>query len=106
MKKRKHIITSPVLFFSAAAVLLLLSTVGSTRAALTYYSDSYEMNVEVSSIGVSLLENGTIISNRNYTEQGWVSNHVGEDGEPRGILLEGRFQETRNWFLENSMRKR
>ena len=92
MKKRKHIITSPVLFFSAAAVLLLLSTVGSTRAALTYYSDSYEMNVEVSSIGVSLLENGTIISNRNYTEQGWVSNHVGEDGEPRGILLEGRFQ--------------
>ena len=90
--KKKNLWSSPVLFLSAAAVLLLMSTVGSTRAALTYYSDNYEMNVEVSSIGVSLLENGEVVSSRNYTDRGWVSNHVGEDGEPRGTLLEGRFR--------------
>ncbi len=90
--KKKNLFASPVLFLSAAAVLLLFSTVGSTRAALTYYSDNYEMNVEVSSIGVSLLENGKVVSNRNYTERGWVSDSVGEDGEPRGTLLEGRFE--------------
>ena len=91
-RKKKNLFASPVLYLSAAAVLLLCSTVGSTRAALTYYSDNYEMNVEVSSIGVSLLENGSVVSNRNYTERGWASNYVGEDGEPRGTLLEGRFQ--------------
>ena len=90
--KKKKLWSSPVLFLGAAAVLLLMSTVGSTRAALTYYSDNYEMNVEVSSIGVSLLENGEVVSSRNYTDRGWVSNHVGEDGEPRGTLLEGRFR--------------
>lgn len=92
MKKKRRFLASPVLFLTAAAALLLFSTVGSTRAALTYYSENYEMNVEVSSIGVSLLENGNIVSNRNYTERGWVSGSVGEDGEPRGTLLEGRFQ--------------
>ncbi len=92
MKNKKKLWTSPVLFLGAAAVLLLASTVGSTRAALTYYSDNYEMNVEVSSIGVSLLENGTVVSSRNYTDRGWASNAVGEDGEPRGALLEGRFE--------------
>ncbi|MCI8586798.1 MAG: hypothetical protein HFI92_13100 [Lachnospiraceae bacterium] len=92
MKRKKHFLASPVLFLAAAAALLLLSTVGSTRAALTYYSENYEMNMEVSSIGVSLLENGKVVSNRNYTDRGWVSGSVGEDGEPRGALLEGRFQ--------------
>ena len=51
MKKR-------YLLFAASAVLLFLSTVGSTRAALTYYSENYSVEVTVSSIGVSLLENG------------------------------------------------
>ena len=92
MKRKRRLFASPVLFLAAAAALLLLSTVGSTRAALTYYSENYEMNMEVSSIGVSLLENGKIVSNRNYTDRGWVSGSVGEDGEPRGTLLEGRFQ--------------
>ena len=32
---------------------------GSTRAALTYYSENYVAGVEMSSIGLTLLENGT-----------------------------------------------
>ncbi|MDD3218029.1 MAG: hypothetical protein PHC41_03695 [Lachnospiraceae bacterium] len=53
-----------------AAILLLASTVGSTRAALTYYSESYSAQLNMSNIGVSLVENGEIVSSRNYTEDG------------------------------------
>ena len=67
----KNRLLRPALLFSAAAALLLLSTVGSTRAALTYYSENYAVEVTVSSIGVSLLENGEIVSYRNYDEDKW-----------------------------------
>ena len=39
---------------------------GSTRAALTYYSENYGAEVTVSNIGVSLLENGETVSRRDY----------------------------------------
>ena len=51
----KNRLLKPALLLSASAALLLLSTVGSTRAALTYYSENYAVEVTVSSIGVSLL---------------------------------------------------
>lgn len=54
------------ILLGAAAVLLLSSAVGSTRAALTYYSENYSAEVTVSSIGVSLLENGEKVSYRDY----------------------------------------
>lgn len=72
----------PVVLLSAAAVLLLASTVGSTRAALTYYSENYSAEVTVSSIGVSLLENGNVVSYRDYTHKDDVWN------EATGVLLE------------------
>lgn len=74
------------LLFAASAVLLLLSTVGSTRAALTYYSENYAVEVTVSSIGVSLLENGEIVSYRNYNENQWEE---GSKGLLNGMLEEG-----------------
>lgn len=74
MRRKTHWLTRPPVLLGAAAVLLLLSTVGSTRAALTYYSDYYEMQVNVSSIGVSLLENG-------------------DSAEGDGALLADRFSE-------------
>lgn len=43
------------LMFTASILLLLGSAVGSTRAALTYYSDNYVAEITVSQIGVSLL---------------------------------------------------
>lgn len=77
---KRHILRKPFLLFSASAVLLLMSTVGSTRAALTYYSEDYMLEVSVPSIGVSLMENEKIVSHRNYENDRWSS-----DGE--GVLL-------------------
>ena len=72
-----------ILLLSASAILLVGSTVGSTRAALTYYSENYVAGVELSSIGVSLLENGEIVSSRDYLDNGkW-------QGEAEGTLLDG-----------------
>ena len=65
MKKRN---ITPAVLLAASAVLLLSSMVGSTRAALTYYSENYSAEVTVSSIGISLVENDKVISQRNYLE--------------------------------------
>lgn len=66
-KKRKILSAGPIALLSASALLLAGSTVGSTRAALTYYSDNYTADMSVSSIGVSLTENGKTISSRDYS---------------------------------------
>mgnify|MGYP001037758097 FL=1 len=47
MKGKKSFWSKSVLLFAAAGALLLMSTVGSTRAALTYYSENYGMRVAV-----------------------------------------------------------
>ena len=44
--------------FVAAMALLLFGSVEGTRAALTYYSETYASRVQMYDIGVSLLENG------------------------------------------------
>lgn len=67
-----------VLLLAASVVLLLLSTVGSARAALTYYSENYAMEVTVSSIGVTLVENGKNVSYRNYIRDDWSDSGSGE----------------------------
>lgn len=59
-----------IVLLAAAALLLLSSAVGSTRAALTYYSENYSAEVTVSNIGVSLVENGEVVSYKNYLEDG------------------------------------
>ena len=51
---------------AVAAGLLLVSGIGSTRAALTYFSEDYTAHMEVQNIGVSLVENGNIVSYRDY----------------------------------------
>lgn len=61
MKKLKKILASPavaIASFALAAVLLLYSSVGGARAALTYFSEEYNSYIELSQIGVALLENG------------------------------------------------
>lgn len=59
-----------VALLSASVLLLAGSTVGSARAALTYYSENYGAQVEISNIGVTLVENGKPISYRNYESNG------------------------------------
>lgn len=69
MKKNSFFSKKPALLLVASAVLLAGSTVGSTRAALTYYSENYSAEVTVSSIGVSLVENGEVVAKRDYNHK-------------------------------------
>lgn len=88
MRNRKlSFSVKPVLLLSAATLLLVGTTVGSTRAALTYYSENYTAQVEMQSIGVTLTENGNAVSSRDYTQDStWntvqgtlLSNMLGEN---------------------------
>ena len=56
-----------IALFAAAALLLLGSVMGSTRAALTYYSENYSAEIQMYDIGVTLMENGTAVSTRDYS---------------------------------------
>lgn len=98
-----------VLLLGAAAVLLAMSTVGSARAALTYYSENYTAEMAMYDIGVTLVEtsaSGTKdISSRDYTGSGDVWK------ETQGVLLENMLDETdgklrlgRNYKEELSVR--
>ena len=79
--KKKSFPKKPALILTAAALLLVGSTVGSTRAALTYYSENYSAQMNMQSIGVSLLENDKVVSSRDY-----VSNNEWK-GTSEGTLL-------------------
>lgn len=65
----------------ASAVLLISSAVGSTRAALTYYSENYVAQVDVKQIGVSLIENERIVA---ATSIGQTDDN---DAAYKGVLL-------------------
>lgn len=89
MKKRKKSFPKiTVLLLAASAVLLVGSGVGSARAALTYYSENYSAQMNMQSIGVSLVENDNVVSSRDYvsddqwegtTEGTLLANMLGED---------------------------
>ena len=81
-----------IVLLVAAALLLISSAVGSTRAALTYYSENYAAEVTVSNIGVTLLENDNKVSYRNYIGDGkW-------DGD-KGVLLKNMLAEGEELIL-------
>ena len=95
MKKKKLI----YLMLAAAMLLLLGSTVGSTRAALTYYSENYVAEITVSRIGVSLLENGEVVTSRNYNKNEWkVTTNKGA-GSTSGALLSNMLKSGENLAL-------
>ena len=71
-----------------AAALLLGSAIGSTRAALTYYSDNYVAEITVSQIGVSLLENGQVVSRRDYNQNAWEVSSNRDGDSASGVLLQ------------------
>lgn len=52
-----------------ALALLLFGAAGSSRAALTYYSENYSAQFRMFDIGVTLLENGREVSWRNYAQK-------------------------------------
>ena len=90
MKKKKAFKIKPLFLLIAAAVLLLASTVGSTQAALTYYSENYMAEVTVSNIGVKLLENGTEVSRRNYVDDKGITWDDTNDGT---LFASGKLKE-------------
>lgn len=63
-----------LLLGAAAGILLLSSAIGSTKAALTYFSENYTAQVEMNDIGVTLVETSAQgskdISSRDYTGSG------------------------------------
>ena len=63
-----------LLLGAAAGILLLSSAIGSTKAALTYFSENYTAQVEMKDIGVTLVETSAQgskdISSRDYTGSG------------------------------------
>ena len=83
--KKKNFSVKTVALLAAAGLLLLGSAVGSTRAALTYYSENYGAEISVPSIGVTLVENGAAVSSRDYEGDGW--------SESAGTLLSGMLEE-------------
>lgn len=93
MKKVKSIFMKPTILLGIAAVLLLGSGVGSARAALTYYSDQYSASMDMSTIGVSLKENGKVISSKTYDDQGDVTTN----GE--GKLLQNLLKDDEKFVL-------
>ena len=56
----------PVLAAVLALGLFTAGAAGNVRAALTYYSDNYDMDIEVPDIGVTLEENGKDVAWRDY----------------------------------------
>lgn len=66
-KKGTGLLPGTAVLFALAIGLLSFSAIGSTRAALTYYSETYTAQIDVQSIGVTLLENGNRVSYRDYT---------------------------------------
>ena len=84
-------LSSPILtvvLFVVAGLLLLGSSIGGTRAALTYFSENYTSRVQMHDIGVTLNENGKAVSWRNYT-----SNSDGLWRENTGLLLSNMLPE-------------
>lgn len=92
MKRRKSSQRRNVTYglLALAVVMLLASAVGSTRAALTYYSENYTAEITVSQIGVSLLENGETVSSRDYNNDKW--NETSNNGSAAASLLKNMLQ--------------
>jgi hypothetical protein len=96
MTKLRRILRSPgatAVLFLLAAALLMSATIGGTRAALTYYSEIYSFRVQMYDIGISLLENGSRVSWRDY---GKAADGTWDEGT--GYLLgSGRVQADEDW---------
>ena len=91
MNKFKKFLSAPLvsgILFAAAAVLIILSSVNGARAAVSIFSDDYSSEIVLYDIGVTLTENGSDISWRNYNRRDNDEN-TGEWETSTGELLTG-----------------
>lgn len=92
MKRFNRFMKSPkttVVAFGLAVALLLFSSIGGTRAALTYFSETYASRVQMSNIGVTLMEKGEDGKVREVSKRDYSSSSNGDWTESTGTLLEG-----------------
>lgn len=92
---RKGFVT--IALFAVAATLLTFSVVGSSRAALTYFSETYGAEVSMLDIGVTLVENGEDVSSRDYTGSGDIWDRT------QGVLL-GKMLDTEEEDAEQMLK--
>ncbi|EOS60508.1 hypothetical protein C815_01370 [Firmicutes bacterium M10-2] len=90
MKKITEFLSRPVvigLLLVMAIGLLLGTGITGTQAALTYFSPRHQARIQLSKIGVSLIENDKVVSHRDYDQNGnW--NQTNNNDKNEGILLE------------------
>ena len=99
MKKVRKFIASPAVTlgaFALAVCLLAFSTIGGTRAALTYFSDNYVSTMQLHELGVVLVENGEDVARGHAataaqgggSEEGALLQHLTAEGEPFKLGVE------------------
>ncbi|MCI8417622.1 MAG: hypothetical protein HFI33_09065 [Lachnospiraceae bacterium] len=103
MKKPRKVLPPKAItaMFVVAVLLLLSGSIGGTRAALTYYSETYRSEFEMYDIGVTLLEQGEHdtgfkqVSWRNYDSKAKNNGYWNEAEEKDGgkQLLTGMLEE-------------
>lgn len=84
LRKFRKFITMPSVtaaMLVCAAVLIIGGGANSARAALTYYSENYTTRVSMDNIGVTILEDGSRLSWRDYSDRS-----DGTWDEAKGVL--------------------
>ncbi len=102
-QKKRLRAASPIVtvaLFAVAVAMLLGGSIGGTRAALTYYSETYTSRIQMYDIGVSLVENDKEISWRDYSSAG-----DGTWNEHTGVLLESMLPEGEKLTLGKKYRE-
>ena len=93
-EKIMNFLLKPAFLFSMAMLLLASSAIGSAQAALIYHNDNYyRAQISVSSIGVSLTENGETVGRRDYRhkddkwdeESGQLLSHLTEGDDAKVV---------------------
>ncbi len=95
MKKFFHSKTGTALLFVLAVALLAAGTIGGTMAVLNIQSGIYGSKIEMYDIGVSLTENGTVISNRDY-----IPHSNGQWSVSSGNLIEKMLEDAQDSELK------
>lgn len=104
-KQKKRMKVAPpivtVALFGVAVALLLGSSIGGTRAALTYYSETYSSRIQMYDIGITLVENDKDISWRNYSSAGDGTWDEGPGDLLKEMLAEGEALALGKRYQEN-----
>jgi hypothetical protein len=87
MNKFKKMPVSTKILFITAICLLMFTTVGGASAALKYFSETYASQFNMRHIGITLNENGTAVSSRNYNVNKSATDVEGKWVESSGVLL-------------------